>query len=881
MLFHALLHVLILAAPLPSWNFAAEDAAIAWHPNAHVEDVALSDGALQARGAGSDPFFVIDSLDFPATARQSVRLRIAADRPGRGELFWTGTSEGPYGGLSQEKSVTFQVPGGGTVHDVIIHPFWQREAHIVKMRLDLYDGAAFRIEAFAVHETTETVPAGETVWHFGEALPQGWTRGPNARTCWGMLQGLHADEHGWVGLKVSADHDAAVEVRWASAGAVGYQTLQAPVRAGEEQWYNVEVQGEPTWQGEIVGLGVQVPPGVTLETIQLSNRPMGPPRIVVNYLGPEDGVNRAGREVSVLARLENLGGESGRVENISFTVPDGLTLIAEPEPRGAVVAPGARHDLRWTLRAASPGTHDLTLHGEDLKARTVLRVLPDPARKTADYVPPPMPVETEMDICAYYFPGWGRDAAWEPIRSAAPGRKPVLGWYDERKVEVVDWQIKWAVENGISCFLVDWYWVAGSQHLTHWFEAYRQARYRDHLQVAIMWANHNPPGSHSMGDWRAVTQEWIERYFNLPTYYHVDGMPALFFWSPANLRNDLGGSEAVAEALAMSQEMARNAGHKGIAFIAMFDHDSPDRAARLAQEGYYGATNYHEFGDATHMGDMPKHFRFADVVATSPQVWRRKEADSGALKYFPVADTGWDARPWHGAKAQVFSGRTPEQWERLLGDLKHFAVEEKKPFVVLGPVNEWGEGSYIEPAAEYDFAMYEAIRRVFGKGTPAAWPVNIAPADVGLGPYHFKMCPVATAWEFDEDHGDWAALMGMGEVTIGNGMLRCQSATNDAALRGPVIKLDAARYPALEVRIRLSGLDGPDTMQLFWSDGGGTSEAQSIRIPILDDGWRTHRIDLSEHPRWRGTITGLRLDPTVRRGVTVEIDRIAFAESEE
>ena len=48
--------------------------------------------------------------------------------------------------------------------------------------------------------------------------------------------------------------------------------------------------------------------------------------------------------------------------------------------------------------------------------------------------------------------------------------------------------------------------------------------------------------------------------------------------------------------------------------------------------------------------------------------------------------------------------------------------------------NEWGEGSYIEPNREFGFGDLEAIRSVFAK--PGNWPQNIAPSDVGLGPYH-------------------------------------------------------------------------------------------------------------------------------------------------
>ena len=55
--------------------------------------------------------------------------------------------------------------------------------------------------------------------------------------------------------------------------------------------------------------------------------------------------------------------------------------------------------------------------------------------------------------------------------------------------------------------------------------------------------------------------------------------------------------------------------------------------------------------------------------------------------------------------------------------------------MLVGPINEWGEGSYIEPNAEFGFGMYEAIRNTFGIKPAEGWPVNFTPKDVGLGPY--------------------------------------------------------------------------------------------------------------------------------------------------
>ena len=53
----------------------------------------------------------------------------------------------------------------------------------------------------------------------------------------------------------------------------------------------------------------------------------------------------------------------------------------------------------------------------------------------------------------------------------------------------------------------------------------------------------------------------------------------------------------------------------------------------------------------------------------------------------------------------------------------------------LAPLNEWGEGSYAEPNAEFGFGLYEAIRETFFEQPSEGWPLNYTPSDVGRGPY--------------------------------------------------------------------------------------------------------------------------------------------------
>lgn len=877
----ALLTINPSAALELTWHLDANAGLARWGPNAFIEDIAVSDEVISFRTAGPDPFFLIDDIDLPAQPHQYLVLRVAADAPGHGALYWTNSVEGPHGGLSERKRVNYRIPQSDTLQEIVILPFWQAEGRIRRIRLGLYDGAAFRVERIEVR----TLPISSSLdaspqWVFQDGRSDHWLAlDPEARIQWAMVDGFNAEAYGWFAARVDASHPTMLEMRWATRHGAGFQALQQAVRPGP-RWIQVELQGDPHWQGPIEAVGMALPSGLTVHEIRLSSEPVGPAQLEVAYFGPEDGVNREGQAVTLLARFVNEGGEESLASVINLTASGAVTMLGDSSLPLPALAPGAAADLRWKVTAASAGAHEVTVAlGEAAVSTGALTILPAVDAPPAEYVPEPQPIETVVDVMAYYFPGWHTRTAWAPIEDMAPERKPVLGWYDEALPEVVDWQIKWAVENGITGFLVDWYWVAGSQHLTHWFEAYREARYRDYLDVAIMWANHNPAGSHSQADWEAVTQEWLDHYFVLPTYYHLDGMPAVFIWSPRQIREDLGGSDAVAAALARSQEMARAAGYEGIAFVALFDHETAAQADRLEREGYHGTTDYHEKGDAVHLGELPRYHRFTDVVATAPSAWVRRHERAGALRYYPVADTGWDARPWHGGRSHVFGGRTPALWRTLLREARAFIQQHDISLLVLGPLNEWGEGSYIEPAVEYDFAMYEAIRETFGKGDAADWPVNLSPRDVGRGPYDLSVPPHASDWDFAGGNEGWVPMMGIASAATSDGVLRVVANSNDPALHGPLVSLDAAQYEAIEVRLRATGLPPGthDFWQLFWSEGRETSEASSVRSLITHNGeWHTYRVSLADHPRWRGTITRLRFDPSVQSGAVIEIDAIRF-----
>ncbi len=105
-------------------------------------------------------------------------------------------------------------------------------------------------------------------------------------------------------------------------------------------------------------------------------------------------------------------------------------------------------------------------------------------RPSPPLIPAPRPISTApYQVGAYYFPGWPTLDKWK-VLDAFPERTPLLGYYREGDPSVMDWQIKWAVEHGISFFAFDWYWDRGRRQLEHALhDGYFRARFRSVHEV--------------------------------------------------------------------------------------------------------------------------------------------------------------------------------------------------------------------------------------------------------------------------------------------------------------------------------------------------------------------------------------------------------------
>ena len=81
--------------------------------------------------------------------------------------------------------------------------------------------------------------------------------------------------------------------------------------------------------------------------------------------------------------------------------------------------------------------------------------------KLHDYVPMPNAATTDRIVAAHYYAAWKKGApgihnGFDDLHDF-PERTPLMGYYDEENPMVCDWEIKWALEHGINCFIYCWY----------------------------------------------------------------------------------------------------------------------------------------------------------------------------------------------------------------------------------------------------------------------------------------------------------------------------------------------------------------------------------------------------------------------------------------
>lgn len=569
------------------------------------------------------------------------------------------------------------------------------------------------------------------------------------------------------------------------AGLVAFDILAD----GEMHSYVVRASDEAEWSGRLRTLGLapsDEQAEAEVDFVRIGGEVEAPAEIAVKSLLPDAALIRAERPCRIVAALHNTGGAAEGLRAV-LRAPRGVRIVGAAEETLARLGYDEKAEVFWQVQAeeATAGTGRLTIRdGDRVAARASLELGFAPAvdLPRADYVPEPQIAATgKYLVGAHYCPLWkqgSRSGVWELI-VPYPERKPALGWYDEDNPEVTDWEIKWALEHGISFFVYCWYRANQGQavemHLSHAIhDGLFHSRYGDRFKFCIMWENQSK-GHAGVASEEDLLQNllpfWIENYFKHPSYLKVDNKPLLFVYRPEFLVDDLGSVEKVRSALDKVRQACREAGFDGLTILGEYRGTNPAPLELMREEGLD-----YSFAYCWPVGGHPSP---EEAIRAQEGYWRQRR-EMAVLPDLLTVSMGWDSTPWHPS----FSiWRLPPRdfrtaCERARGFMDSLPEDELgRRLVLLDNWNEFGEGHYIAPHRQYGFGYLDAVRSVFSDAPETH--VDLVPEDVGLGPYEegyrrfvaqVEACSKKVVaegglepgllawWTFDEDEGEPVAL---------------------------------------------------------------------------------------------------------------------------
>ena len=365
----------------------------------------------------------------------------------------------------------------------------------------------------------------------------------------------------------------------------------------------------------------------------------------------------------------------------------------------------------------------------------------------------------EHDVAAFIWPAYTGDeprtrmfwpegiGEWESVRKAEKKfpehswpRKPLWGYVNEADPRVMEMQIDAAADHGINTFIYDWYWYDRRPFLeTCLNNGYLQARNNDRVKFYLMWANHDVrhiwdkrlAGSQPENIiWRAdvdrpefekIANRLIDRYFEHPSYYRINGRPVFMIFHLQKLIEGFGGPEATREALNWWRERAIRAGLDGLHLqlclrkrngnITGLGGTTQTTQSEMVDYLKFDSISHYQF---VHITDVNRDYN--DIVADVIREWERID-DEYSVPYFPHVSVGWDNNPrFQELRPRIVKNNTPEKVQNALKKAREYADAhpQQTALITVNSWNEWTETSYLQPDDLYGYGYLEAVKKVFG-----------------------------------------------------------------------------------------------------------------------------------------------------------------------
>jgi len=381
--------------------------------------------------------------------------------------------------------------------------------------------------------------------------------------------------------------------------------------------------------------------------------------------------------------------------------------------------------------------------------------------KLNDYIPEPNPATSDRIVAAHYYAAWKKGAAglhegFNDLAEEYPDRTPLMGYYDEENPEVCDWEIKWAVEHGINCFIYCWYRkqdnmgkpvTVGDLRCGHGIhEAFFNAKFKNKMKFAIMYeASPRWCGTDERDMVENLMPFWMENYFKRDNYLIIDNKPVLFVYQQKRLSAEcFESAESQRKTFDACREYAKQFGFDGMTFAvcntSLEKADYDDCMARGYDfrfgynSGYTAPYDFYENEDEIingQCGKFSKHLEldparfiptascFSDPTPRFSERWNK---------------LGYQFRRW--SKIWYLS---PERFKDLLIRMK--AISDSLPedawarkMIMIDNWNEWDEGHFVAPSHKFGFKYLQAIREALTACNNL--PDYIAPHDQGFTGYN-------------------------------------------------------------------------------------------------------------------------------------------------
>ncbi len=378
--------------------------------------------------------------------------------------------------------------------------------------------------------------------------------------------------------------------------------------------------------------------------------------------------------------------------------------------------------------------------------------------KLEEYVPEPKPAKSDYIVAAHYYPAWKKGAAklhnaFDDLANYDfPERTPLCGYYDEENPIHCDWEIKWAVEHGINCFIYCWYRNKENEgkpvtvndlrcgHGIH--EALFHARYQKMINFALMFE--------CTQRWGAAESEqdllenlmpfWLEEYFKKDNYLKIDNKPVLFVYDrfTHQLEGKLGGPAGQKAAFDKCRELCKRHGFDGMIFAAC-NKDMTEQGKRTyAENGYdfrfvYGVSYY------------GKSYPDYEFIKKHHIEFNRNLLMQEPKKFVSTVSCFYDTTPRLVTISDA-NYSTDGNWLYAPEDFREVLRENRKmcellpedsygrKMIMIDNWNEWDEGHFVSPSHKFGFQFLQAIREELTHRNNL--PDYRTPQDTGWGDFN-------------------------------------------------------------------------------------------------------------------------------------------------